>query len=460
MKREKLGSRLGFILLSAGCAIGIGNVWRFPSMVGANGGAIFVLLYFFFLIALGIPVMTMEFAMGRASQRSPVKMYQALEPAGSKWHYHRFPALAGNYLLLMFYSTVSGWMLQYFVFGAQGKFGGIDEAGAAALNSSMLENPWSMLLFASVAIVIGVIACLFGVKKGIERITKYMMLALLALIAILVVNSLLLPGAAEGLKFYLVPNPDAIANVDGGIFGVIVSAMSQAFFTLSIGMGSMAIFGSYLKKERTLFGEAINIAVLDTVVAVSAGLILFPAIFTYNPSLKGEGGPDLIFKALPTIFADMPLGDVWGCLFFLFLSFAALSTIIAVFENIVACWMDMGFSRTKACLINGAALIVLSLPCIFGFNLLSGFTPFGDGSSVLDLEDFIVSQILLPAGSLIYVLFCTTRYGWGFKKFQKETNIGKGLQLASWMRVYLTYVLPVIIAVLFVVGILQKFNIM
>ncbi len=457
MKREQLGSRLGFILLSAGCAIGIGNVWRFPSMVGANGGAIFVLLYFVFLIALGIPVMTMEFAMGRAAQRSPVLMYQKLEPKGSKWHLHRFPALAGNYLLLMFYTTVAGWMLQYFLYGAQGKFNGITEASSDALNASMLQNPWMMLVFTVTVTMVGMLACMGGVKKGIERITKYMMLALLVLIVVLVINSLCLPNAAEGLNFYLVPNLDAINNVKGGWFGVIVNAMSQAFFTLSIGMGSMAIFGSYLKKDRSLFGEAINIAVLDTIVAIAAGLILFPAIFTYNPSLKGEGGPDLIFLALPTIFADMPLGDLWGCLFFLFLSFAALSTVIAVFENIVACFMDLGFSRIKACLINGAALSVLALPCIFGFNLLSDFHPFGGTSTILDLEDFLVSQVLLPVGSMLYVLFCTTRYGWGFKNFRNEANLGRGLKIPAGIKGYLTFVLPVVIAALFVIGIVQKF---
>ena len=458
MQREHLGSRLGFILLSAGCAIGIGNVWRFPSMVGANGGAIFVLLYFVFLIALGIPVMTMEFAMGRAAQRSPVKMYQELEPKGSKWHLHRFPALAGNYLLLMFYTTVCGWMLQYFVYGAQGRFQAtVDTASSTALNNEMLQNPWMMLIFTMLSVLVGVLACLGGVKKGIERITKYMMLALLALIVVLVINSLCLPNAAEGLNFYLVPNVETINSVKGGWFGVIVNAMSQAFFTLSIGMGSMAIFGSYLDKNRSLFGEAVNIAVLDTLVAVCAGLIIFPAIFTYNPELRGMGGPDLIFKALPTIFAGMPFGDLWGCLFFLFLSFAALSTVIAVFENIVACFMDLGFSRTKACLINGAALCVLSLPCIFGFNLLSGFHPFGGESTILDLEDFLVSQVLLPVGSLIYVVFCTTRYGWGFKNFQKEANLGQGLKIPNGFKGYLTFVLPVIILVLFVVGIVQKF---
>lgn len=458
MERERLGSRLGFILLSAGCAIGIGNVWKFPYMAGANGGAIFVLLYFVFLLIMGIPVMTMEFAMGRAAQKSPVKMYQEIEPKGSKWHWHRFPALAGNYLLLMFYNTVAGWMLQYFVYAAEGKFNGASPEVIDGLFNGMLANPVMMTAFTALIMLIGVGACLLGLQKGIERITKWMMIALLAIIIVLVINSLLLPGAAQGLSFYLVPNIATINEVDGGIFGVIVGAMNQAFFTLSIGMGSMAIFGSYLKKDRSLMGEAVNIAVLDTFVAVSSGLIIFPAIFTYG--LDFQAGPPLIFQTLPTIFANMPLGQLWGSLFFIFLTFAALSTVLAVFENIVACCMDLGMSRKKACLVNGAALFVLSLPCVFGFNLLSGFQPFGEGSTILDLEDFLVSNIILPLGSLIYVIFCTTRYGWGFKKFQAEANLGKGLKITNWMRGYMTYVLPLIIATLFIVGILQKFGIL
>ncbi len=457
MKREHLGSRLGFILLSAGCAIGIGNVWKFPYMAGSHGGAIFVVFYLLFLALLGVPVMAMEFAMGRAAQTSPVKMYHKLEPQGTKWHWHRFPALAGNYLLLMFYSTVAGWMVQYGIYAAQGKFHGITYDSAKVLNTAMKEDPWMMIVFTGVILLIAVASALGGVQKGIERVTKYMMVALLALIIALVINSLFLPNAAEGLSFYLVPNVETIQSVDGGLFGVITGAMSQAFFTLSIGIGSMAIFGSYLKKDRSLLGESITIASLDTFVAICAGLIIFPAIFSYAPELKNEAGPDLIFLALPTLFAQMPFGDVWGTLFFVFLTFAALSTVIAVFENIVACWIDMGMSRKKACLINGVALFVLSMPCIFGYNVLSGFQPFGKGSTVQDLEDFLVSNILLPLGALIYVIFCTSRYGWGFKKFQKEANIGKGLKVHNGMRVYFTYVLPVIIFILFVVGIVQKF---
>ncbi len=453
MKREQLSSRLGFILLSAGCAIGIGNVWKFPYMVGENGGAIFVLFYLLFLILLGVPVMAMEFAMGRAAQKSPVKMYQEIEPKGSRWHLHGWPSLAGNYLLLMFYTVVAGWMLHYFVFAAQGQFNGADTAAISAMFDGMLANPVTMMIFTAVTLMIAVAACLFGLQKGIERITKYMMLALLGIIIVLAVNSCLLPGAKEGLAFYLIP--DIASLQEAGIGKVIVNAMNQAFFTLSIGMGSMAIFGSYLKKDHSLMGEAATIAGLDTFVAITAGLIIFPAITTYG--VDPQEGPALIFKTLPSIFANMPMGQLWGSLFFVFMSFAALSTVLAVFENIVACWMDMGFSRTKASLINGGLLLVLAIPCVLGYNAWKGFMPFGEGSTVQNLEDFLVSQIILPLGSLIYVIFCTSRYGWGFENFKAEANLGKGLKVQNWMRGYMTYVLPLIILVLFVVGIVDKF---
>ncbi len=455
MKREQLGSRLGFILLSAGCAIGIGNVWKFPYMVGENGGAIFVLFYLLFLAILGVPVMTMEFAMGRAAQKSPVRMYQALEPKNSKWHLHGIPSLIGNYLLLMFYTVVTGWMLNYFVFAAQGQFVGADTIVIQGMYDGMLANPGTMTIFTAIALAVAVAACLFGLQKGIERVTKYMMLALLAIIVVLAVNSCLLPGAKEGLTFYLVPNVASIQKA-GGIGTVIVNAMSQAFFTLSIGIGSMAIFGSYLGKDRSLMGEAVSIACLDTFVAITAGLIIFPAITTYN--VDPQAGPSLIFKTLPSIFANMPGGQWWGSLFFVFMSFAALSTLLAVFENIVACWMDFGFSRTKACLINGVLLLVLSIPCVLGYNVWKGFAPFGGTSTVQDLEDFLVSQIILPLGSFVYVVFCTSRYGWGFKNFQAEANLGKGLKVQNWMRLYMTYVLPMIILALFVLGLVEKFR--
>ncbi|MBE6763214.1 MAG: sodium-dependent transporter [Ruminococcaceae bacterium] len=454
MKREQLGSRLGFILLSAGCAIGIGNVWKFPYLVGENGGAIFVLFYLLFLAVLGVPIMTMEFAIGRAAQKSPVKMYQELEPKGSKWHLHGIPALIGNYLLMMFYTVVTGWMIHYFVFSVQGQFRNASTDVIKNMYDGMLASPFSMMIFTAIGIMIAVAAGLSGLQKGIERVTKYMMLALLAIILVLAVNSCLLPGAKEGLAFYLIPDLHSVEQA-GGIGKVIVNAMNQSFFTLSIGIGSMAIFGSYLKKDRSLLGEATTIACLDTFVALSAGLIIFPAIFTYG--LKPDSGPSLIFITLPNIFANMPLGQLWGSLFFVFMSFAALSTLLAVFENIVACWMDFGFSRTKATLINGVLLFALSMPCILGYNVWKGFSPFGGTSTVQNLEDFLVSQILLPLGSLMFVLFCTSRYGWGFEKFKAEANLGKGLKVKNWMRGYMTYVLPLIIAVLFVIGIVDTF---
>lgn len=451
--REQLGSRLGFILLSAGCAIGVGNVWKFPYMAGQNGGGIFVLIYLVFLAIMGIPVMTMEFALGRASQKSPAKMYQQLEPKGSKWHWHGWAAVVGNYLLMMFYTSVSGWILSYFVKTATGQFEGKDAAGVSAVFSNLMATPWEMILYMGIVVVIGFIVCSFSLQKGIEKVTKYMMLALLALMVILAINSFSMDGAAEGLKFYLIPDIKQFQKV--GWFNVIVGAMNQAFFTLSLGIGSMAIFGSYLKKDRALMGEAVNVAVLDTFVAITAGLIIFPACFTYG--VEVNAGPSLIFETLPNIFNNLPGGRIWGSLFFVFMSFAAMSTIFAVFENIISCTRDMfGWSRRKACLINGISMFFLSLPCVLGFNLLSSFNPFGGlvaGKNIMDLEDFIVSNVLLPLGSLVFVLFCTSRYGWGWKKFTEEANQGKGLKVAKWMRPYVTFVLPAIVLFLFIVGI-------
>lgn len=455
MQRERLGSRLGFILLSAGCAIGIGNVWKFPYMAGQYGGGLFVLFYLFFLLIMGVPVMTMEFAMGRAAQKSPAAMYQQLEPKGSKWHLHGYVAVAGNYLLMMFYTTVSGWMLQYFVSTATGKFEGMNAEQVSGAFDSMMGDPWSMLLYMGIVVVIGFAVCSFSLQKGLERITKYMMLALLAIMVVLAVNSLFMEGGAEGLKFYLLPDLDRAMDI--GIGNVIVGAMNQAFFTLSLGMGAMAIFGSYLDKKRALMGEAVNVAVLDTFVALSSGLIIFPACSAYG--VEVNSGPPLIFITLPNIFNHIPLGRLWGSLFFIFLAFAALSTVLAVFEGIIASTMDLfGWSRRKACLINGVLMFVLSVPCVLGFNVLSGFAPFGAGSTIMDLEDFIVSNLLLPIGSLCFILFCTARYGWGWKNFVKEANTGKGLKVANWMRGYMTYVLPVIVFILFVVGLYNFFN--
>ncbi len=450
--RERLGSRLGFILLSAGCAIGVGNVWKFPWMVGQYGGAIFVLIYLVFLVILGLPVMTMEFALGRASQKSPTRLYQELEPKGSKWHLHGYVAMAGNVILLMFYSTVSAWMLQYFFKTAKGDFTGLDTAGVSAEFGNMLADPIMLVLFVAVILGIATIVCMTGVKGGLEKVTKFMMIALLVLIIVLAVNSIFLDGAKEGLSFYLVPNLDNVK--DAGIMNIIVAAMNQAFFTLSLGMGGMAIFGSYIGKERALLGEAVNVATLDTLVAFTSGLIIFPACYAYG--IAPGAGPSLIFETLPNVFNNMPLGRLWGSLFFVFMTFAALSTVLAVLENIIACLIDMtGMGRKKASLISGIGMFVLSLPCIFGFNIWSAFTPFGAGSSVLDLEDFIVSNILLPVGSLIFVIFCVSRYGWGWKNFVAEANQGKGLKIASWMRPIVTIVVPIIIIVIFIMGLIN-----
>lgn len=450
MDRERLGSRLGFILLSAGCAIGIGNVWKFPYMTGQYGGGAFVLVYLFFLAVLGIPVMTMEFAMGRASQKSPVRLYQQLEPAGSKWHIHGYIAMAGNYLLMMFYTTVAGWMLQYFVSTASGKFVGADAAQVADIFVGMLADPVSMTVYMGIVVLLGFGVCSIGLKNGLERITKVMMLALLAIMIVLAVNSILMDGGSEGLKFYLLPDFSRMQEI--GVANVIVGAMNQAFFTLSLGIGAMAIFGSYIGKERALLGEAVNVAVLDTFVAIASGLIIFPACFAYG--VQPDSGPQLIFITLPNIFNHIPLGRLWGSLFFVFMFFAALSTVLAVFENIISCNIDLfGWSRKKTCLINAVLMFVLSLPCVLGFNVLSGVQPLGDGSTFMDLEDFIVSNLLLPLGSLVFILFCVTRYGWGWSKFMAEANEGRGLKVANWMRGFMTFVLPIIVLAIFVIGI-------
>lgn len=449
MNRERLGTRLGFILLSAGCAIGIGNVWKFPYMTGQYGGGAFVLIYLLFLAIMGVPVMTMEFAMGRASQKSPVRLYQELEPKGSKWHIHGYLAMAGNYILMMFYTCVAGWMLQYFVDTAAGKFVGKDSSQVAAMFPQMLANPGKLTIYMLIVVIIGFGVCAVGLQSGLERITKVMMLALLAIMVILAGNSIFMKGGSEGLKFYLLPDFNRMAEI--GIGKVIVGAMNQSFFTLSLGMGSMAIFGSYIGKERALMGEAVNVAVLDTFVAFTSGLIIFPACFAYG--VQPDSGPNLIFITLPNIFNNIPMGRFWGSLFFVFLAFAALSTVLAVFENIISCTRDLfGWSRKKACLINGILMFFLSLPCVLGFSVWSDIQI--AGKNIMDMEDFAVSNILLPLGSLLFVLFCVTRYGWGWDKFVKEANEGKGLKVATWMRPYMTFVLPVIVLVLFLVGIL------
>lgn len=447
MKRESLGSRLGFILLSAGCAIGIGNVWKFPYMAGQYGGGAFVLVYLFFLAIMGIPVMTMEFAMGRASRKSPVCMYQELEKKGQKWHIHGYAAMIGNYLLMMFYTSVTAWMLQYFVKTATGAFAGKDVAGVEGVFNSMMGDAGTMILYMGIVVVVGFGVCAIGLQNGLERITKFMMLALLGIMVVLAINSITMEGGGEGLKFYLIPDFGRMADI--GVGNVIVGAMNQAFFTLSLGIGSMAIFGSYINKDRSLLGEAVNVGVLDTCVALCSGLIIFPACFSYG--VEVNSGPPLIFITLPNIFNNIPMGRFWGSLFFVFLSFAALSTVFAVFENILSCTMDLtGWSRKKACLINGIAMFILSIPCILGFSVWQDVQI--AGKNIMDMEDFVVSNLLLPIGSLLFVLFCTTRYGWGWEKFLAEANEGKGLKVAKWMRPYMTFVLPVIILVLLIVG--------
>ena len=455
MQREHLGSRLGFILLSAGCAIGVGNVWKFPYITGENGGAMFVLIYLFFLIIMGLPVMTMEFAVGRASQKSPALMHRELEPKGSKWHLHGIACLAGCVILMMFYSSVTGWMLNYFVDMASGDFVGMTPAQIGDAFGAMLGDAKTQLIYTVIVVVIGFLVCSIGLQKGLERITKYMMIALLVIMVVLAVNSILTPGGNEGLKFYLLPDVERLKA--SGIGKVVVAAMNQAFFTLSLGIGAMAIFGSYLDKERSLMGESLNVVILDTFVAFTSGLIIFPACFAYD--VEVGSGPSLIFITLPNVFNNLPGGRFWGSLFFVFMSFAALSTIFTVFECIVSCVMDLtGWSRKKTCAICCAAILVLTLPCALGWSILQGVQPFGEGSTIMDLEDFIVSNCLLPLGSLVFVLFCTSRYGWGWDKFVAEANSGKGLKVAKWMRPYFTYVLPVVIFILFAVGIYNFFK--
>lgn len=455
MQREKFSSRLGFILISAGCAIGLGNVWRFPYIVGKYGGAAFVLIYLLFLLILGLPIMVMEFSVGRASRKSVALSFDTLEKPGQKWHIHKYFAMGGNYLLMMFYTTIAGWMLQYFIKMATGQFEGLNKQGVSNVYDEMLAQPWTMMIFMIITVVVCFLICALGVQKGVEKITKIMMLLLLGLMLILAIRSFTLPNAAEGLKFYLYPDFGKV--VENGLSETIFAAMGQSFFTLSLGMGSIAIFGSYIGKERSLTGEAICVTSLDTFIALLAGLIIFPSCFAYGVN-PGEG-PSLLFITLPNVFNAMEGGRIWGTLFFLFMIFAAVSTVIAVFENIISFAIDLtGCSRKKAVIYNMIAIIILSMPCVLGFNVLSGFTPLGEGSTILDLEDFIVSNNLLPLGSLVYLLFCTSRYGWGWKNFTEEANAGKGIKFPKWARIYVTYILPIIVLFIFVQGYISKFS--
>lgn len=449
MKRESFKSRLGFLLVSAGCAIGIGNVWRFPYVVGQNGGGLFILLYLIFLIAMGLPVLTMELAVGRASRKSAVQGYQALEKPGSKWHIHGWFAIAGCYMLMMYYTTVSGWMVTYFYKFITGEFvSGMIAEEAGNVFANLLSDPVQMAFWMILIVVAGFLVCSQGLQNGLEKISKGMMSALLVLIIVLAVHSFVLPGAGEGVKFYLIPSIDTVRDV--GFGNVIAAAMNQAFFTLSLGVAAMEIFGSYMNKDFTLAGEGVRICALDTFVAIMSGLIIFPACFSYG--VEVGAGPSLIFITLPNVFVNMAGGRVWGSLFFLFMTFASFSTVIAVFENIMSFCMDMfGWSRKKAALVNCIAILVLSLPCVLGYNVWSNLHLIG-GRDVLDSEDFIVSNLLLPLGSLVYLLFCVTKWGWGFDNYMKEANTGEGIKLAKYLKPYFQFVLPVLILIILIQG--------
>lgn len=451
MKRENFQSRIGFILVSAGCAIGIGNVWRFPYVAGENGGGVFVLLYLLFLLIMGVPVLTMELAVGRASRKSVYQAYKTLEKPGQKWHIHGWFCMIGCYLLMMYYTTVSGWMVSYFAKFLTGTFtDGMQTAEVKSVFSALQANPVEMTIWMVITVVAGFIVCSFGLQKGLERISKVMMTALLLLIVILAVNSILLPGGKDGLAFYLLPNLDTAMEV--GLGNVATAAMNQAFFTLSIGIGSMQIFGSYTSKDYTLAGEATRICILDTFVAMCAGLIIFPACFAFG--VTPDAGPSLIFETLPNVFVNMTGGRIWGTLFFLFMTFASFSTVIAVFENLMAfCIDNLNWSRKKSAIVNCIGVLVLSMPCVLGFNVWKDFKIIGD-RNVLDTEDFLVSNILLPLGCLVFLLFCVTRWGWGFDKYLEEANAGKGLKLAKGLKYYFQFVLPILVLVIFVQGLL------
>lgn len=455
MKREKFGSRLGFILVSAGCAIGLGNVWKFPYMAGKFGGAAFILIYLVFLVILGMPIIVCEFSVGRASQKSIATSYNALEPEGTRWHFTRWFAIAGNYILVMFYSMVGGWMLYYCFRMAKGDFAGVSSEQVTSSYETMLDSPVTLMLWTVIVILVAFGICSIGLQKGVEKIMKVTMLCLLAIMVVLAVRSVTLTGSGEGLRFYLVP--DFHKMMENGIGNVIFGAMSQAFFTLSIGMGGMAIFGSYLDKSRSLTGESLSIVILDTFVALMAGLIVIPACFAFN--VEPAAGPGLVFITLPNIFTQMAGGRIWGSLFFLFLFFAALSTIVGVFENIVSFGMDLfHFSRKKSVGINILLIAVLSIPCILGFSVLSGFQPLGTGTNIMDLEDFLVSNNILPLGSVVYLLFCTHKNGWGWENFIQEANSGRGMKFPQMVRGYMTYVLPWIVVVIYLKGYYDMFS--
>ena len=451
MKRESFKSRLGFLLVSAGCAIGIGNVWRFPYVTGENGGGLFVLLYLLFLIIMGLPVLTMELAVGRASRKSAVLGYKELEKKGSKWHIHGWIAILGCYVLMMYYTTVSGWMVSYFFKFLKGDFTkGMSAEDTKAAFGNLLSDPKQMTFWMILTVVLGFFVCSRGLQNGLEKISKFMMSALLVLIVVLAIHSITLSGAAEGVKFYLVPNMKSVSNV--GLKNIITAAMNQAFFTLSLGVAAMEIFGSYMSKDFTLAGEGIKICGLDTFVAIMSGLIIFPACFSYG--VEVDAGPSLIFVTLPNVFVNMAGGRVWGCLFFLFMTFASFSTVIAVFENIMSFCMDMfGWSRNKAAAVNGIIILAASMPCVLGYNIWKNLHLIG-GRDVLDSEDFIVSNLLLPIGSLVYLMFCVTKWGWGFDKYTDEANTGKGIKICKKLKLYFQFILPILIIFILIQGLI------
>ena len=453
-QREQLSSRLGFILLAAGCAIGLGNVWRFPFITGQYGGAAFVGLYIFFLLAVGLPILVMEFAVGRASRQNIGKAFRTLEPAGTSWHRFGWMSVVGSYVLMMFYTTVAGWMMAYCWFTVSGQLAGLNAAQVGTFFGQTLAEPGTQVFWLTLTVLIGFYVCGVGLRRGVERVVKAMMVGLLVIMLSLVVRAVTLPGAAEGIAFYLKPNFDKVFQT--GVWSVVNAAMAQAFFTLSIGIGSMSIFGSYIDKHQSLTGEAVTIVGLDTFVALMSGLIIFPACSAFGVDVNA--GPGLIFVTLPNIFNTMTAGVIWGTLFFVFMSFAALSTVITVLENIISYFIDVyGWPRRKAAIVNGLLLYLLSLPCALGFNLLSSIQPMGKGSSILDLEDFIISNNLLPLGSLVFLLFCCQRYGWGWKNFLKEADTGDGITFPAWLKPYLTYVLPLIVIFVFLQGYADKF---
>ncbi len=454
MEREKFSSRLGFILISAGCAIGLGNVWRFPYITGQYGGAAFVLVYLFFLIVFGLPIMAMEFSVGRGSRKSVATSFKELEPKGMKWHWFGYFAIAGNYLLMMFYNTICGWMIAYFFKMAKGDFVGATIDKVQTIFVNLTSQPVEMMFWMLLSVLIGFGVCSLGLQKGVEKITKFMMTSLLAVMLLLVIRAVTLPNAADGLLFYL--KPDFGKMFEHGFFEVVAAAMGQAFFTLSIGIGSMAIFGSYIDKDRSLMGESLSILSLDTTVALLSGLIIFPACFSFG--VNPDSGPNLVFITLPNIFNSMAGGRLWGTLFFVFMSFAALSTVIAVFENILSFAMDLwGWSRKKSVIINIVLIAVLSIPCVLGFNLWSNFQPLGANTNIMELEDFIVSNNLLPLGSLVYLFFCVSKKGWGWDNFINEVNAGNGIKFPKWIRFYVTYILPLAVLFVFVQGYVSKF---